>query len=189
MAAVARARSEEVLDGLVDLFLAEGFRRFTLADMATRMHCSKSTLYALGHSKEQVVLNVLTRFFERATEQVEAQTAAEVDDRRRVVAYLRAMADALRPASMALIEDIAAHPTARAVYERNTAIAAGRVAALIEAGAVHGSFREADPRFVADVVTATMTRIQRGEVARATGLSDAEAYDELAELVIDGISS
>jgi AcrR family transcriptional regulator len=45
-------RQAELLDQLEALFLAEGFARFTLEDLAVRLHCSKSTLYALAGSKE-----------------------------------------------------------------------------------------------------------------------------------------
>lgn len=148
MSATASPRQEELLDGLVELFLAEGFQRFTLADLANHLHCSKTTLYGLGHSKESVMLNVLARF-----------------------------------------TDVAAHPAARAVYERNTRIAAERVSEMIAEGVRVGAFRKVHAVFAADLIAATMTRIQSGEVNRHTGLSDAVAYDDLADLVLNGIAN
>jgi AcrR family transcriptional regulator len=182
-------RHEELLDELVALFLAEGFRQFTLADLADRLHCSKSTLYALGHSKEQVTVNAVVRFFRTATASVEAATAAHRDHAERIVAYLRAVADALRPASPAFMTDLGDHPATRAVYERNTRLAARRVGELLDEGIAAGVFRDVHGAFVADTVAATMQRIQTGDVLAATGLRDAEAYDELAALVLNGIRS
>jgi AcrR family transcriptional regulator len=181
-------RHGELLDGLVDLFLARGFARFTLADLTTEMRCSKTTLYALGHSKEALVRNVLVHFFRTATEKIEAQIAGVADPAERLVAYLRAVADELRPASPTFFADLAANPDARAVYERNTRIAAERVAELISAGVAGGAFRSVDPGFVADMVASEMSRIQTGAVHDRTGLADAEAYDALATLVLKGIS-
>lgn len=180
-------RSELLLDELVALFLAEGFRSFTLADLAERLHCSKSTLYALGHSKEQVTVNAIVRFFRTATEAVEAATARRTDPAARLVAYLNAVADALRPASPEFIADIAGHPATRAVYGRNTETAALRVAELIGEGIASGTFRSVHGAFVADTAAATMRRIQTGAVLAATGMHDAEAYDELALLILNGI--
>jgi AcrR family transcriptional regulator len=180
-------RLEELLDELVALFLVEGFRQFTLADLAERLHCSKSTLYALGHSKEQLTVNVIVRYFRTATDAVEAATAQHREPEDRIVAYLRAVADALRSASPAFMTDLADHPATRAVYERNTALAAERVGALIAEGIASGAFRDVHGAFVADTVAATMTRIQTGAVLAATGLHDADAYDELAALVLSGI--
>src|ERR1700758_3394647 len=104
------ARLEELLDELVALFLAEGFRQFTLADLAQRLRCSKSTLYGLGHSKEQLTVNVIVRYFRTATDAVEAATARHSEADGRIVAYLQAVADALRPASPAFMTDLADHP-------------------------------------------------------------------------------
>ncbi|MCW3039831.1 MAG: regulatory protein TetR [Solirubrobacterales bacterium] len=183
------ARHQELLDQLLALYLAEGFATFTLSDLAVRLHCSKSTLYALGHSKEAVTTNVLKRFFQGATQRIEAHAAAPSDPAEQLVAYLRAVADELRAASPPFMRDIAAHPAARAVYEKNTRIAAARVRELIADGVERGGFRRVHGAFVADVVASVMVRIQSGEVERAVGLHDADAYDELAALVISGIAT
>jgi AcrR family transcriptional regulator len=180
-------RREELLDELVALFLAEGFRPFTLADLSARLHCSKSTLYALGQTKDQVTVNVVRRFFRAAATQVESAVPAEAAAGTRIAAYLHAIGDALRPASAAFMADLAGHAFAREIYEQNTAIAARRVGALIGEGVRTGEFRPVHASFAADTVAAAMARIQSGAVLAATGLGDADAYDELAALLLDGI--
>jgi hypothetical protein len=101
--------------------------------------------------------------------------------------YLRAIGDALRPASAVFMADLAAHAFAREIYEQNTAIAAWRVRELIGEGVASGEFRPVHASFVAGTAAATMERIQSGAVLTATGLGDADAYDELAALVLEGI--
>jgi AcrR family transcriptional regulator len=181
-------RQAELLDQLQQLFLAEGFARFTLDDLALRLRCSKSTLYALAGSKEQLAQRVVRHFFRGATAQVEARTGEETAPGLRVVAYLTAVAQALAPAGPAFHRDLDAFPPGREIYERNTAAAAGRVRELIADGVAVGAFREVHPALVADTVTTLMLRIGRGETARATGLDDATAYRELAALLLHGIS-
>lgn len=189
MPALVSRRREELLDQLVSLFLAEGFRHFTLDDLCARLHCSKSTLYALGQTKDQVTVNVVRRFFRTATAQVESAIAgprgATPGDR--IAGYLNAIGDALRPASAAFMADLAAHGFAREIYEQNTEIAARRVGELIAAGVSSGEFRPVHAAFVADTAAATMARIQSGAVLAATGLADADAYDELAAVLLEGI--
>lgn len=182
------ARQAQLLDQLEELFLAEGFARFTLEDLAVRLRCSKTTLYALADSKEQLAVRVVRHFFRRATADVEARTAGEGDPARRVTAYLEAVARALTPASRAFRRDLEAFPPGRAVYEHNTAVAAQRVGALIADGVAAGRFRAVHPALVADTVTTLVLRIGRGDTARATGLDDAAAYRELAALLLHGIS-
>src|SRR3954471_451074 len=181
-------RRAQLLDQLEHLFLAEGFARFTLEDLAVRLHCSKSTLYTLAGSKEQLALRVVRHFFRQATEAVEAETTREADTALRVTAYLRAVARALAPASPAFHRDLDSFPPGRAVYEQNTAAAAERVRQLIDEGVAAGHFRAVHPALIADTVPTRMSRIGRGEPARAPGLDDAAAYHELAALLLHGIS-
>jgi AcrR family transcriptional regulator len=181
-------RQAELLDQLEELFLAEGFAGFTLEDLAVRLHCSKSTLYTLAESKEQLALRVVRHFFRKAAASVEAHTVTEADPALRVTAYLTAVARALAPAGPAFHRDLDSFAPGRAVYERNTAAAADRVRRLIDDGVAQGRFREVHPALIADTVTTLMFRIGRGETARATGLDDATAYRELAALLLHGIS-
>jgi AcrR family transcriptional regulator len=181
-------RQAELLDQLEELFLTEGFLRFTLEDLALRLHCSKSTLYALAGSKEQLALRVIRHFFRKATGAVEAQTVIESDPALRVTAYLSAVARALAPAGAAFHRDLDSFGPGREVYERNTALAADRVRELIAEGVTQGRFRDVHPALVADTVTTLMFRIGRGDTARATGLDDAAAYRQLAALLLHGIA-
>ncbi|WP_116452104.1 TetR/AcrR family transcriptional regulator [Blastococcus litoris] len=181
-------RQAELLDQLEAIFLAEGFARFTLEDLAVRLHCSKSTLYALAGSKEQLSLRVIRHFFRKATDAVEAHTVSESDPALRVTAYLSAVARALSPAGPSFHRDLDSFAPGREVYERNTALAADRVRELIAEGVAQGRFREVHPALIADTVTTLMLRIGRGETERATGLDDSAAYRELAALLLHGIA-
>jgi AcrR family transcriptional regulator len=183
------ARRRQLLDELVELLLAEGFATFTLDDLAARLRCSKRTLYSLAGSKEQLVRAAVVHFFRRATVAVEEAVAGEPDPAARIATYLHAVAAALRPASATFIDDVAGFAPAAEVYERNTRAAAARIGAFVDEGVTAGAFREVHAGFVAEVVAATMVRIQQRQVAGATGLSDAEAYRELAALVTHGLLS
>jgi AcrR family transcriptional regulator len=181
-------RQAELLDQLEELFLEEGFGGFTLDDLALRLRCSKSTLYTLADSKEQLALRVIRHFFRKATAAVEAQTVSETDPGRRVTAYLAAVAQALSPARPAFRRDLDRFGPAREVYEQNTAAAADRVRQLVSEGVASGRFRDVHPGLMADTVTTLMLRIGRGDTARATGLDDATAYQELTALLLHGIT-
>src|SRR3954451_2816169 len=142
-------RQAQLLDQLEELFLAEGFARFTLEDLAVRLRCSKSTLYALAGSKEQLALRVVRHFFRQATEAVEAETAQETDPSLRVTAYLTAVARALGPAGPAFHRDLDSFAPGRGVYEQNTAAAAERVRQIIDEGVAAGRFRAVHPVLIA----------------------------------------
>ncbi|MFT4165381.1 MAG: TetR/AcrR family transcriptional regulator [Microlunatus sp.] len=182
------ARQRQLVGELLDLFLAEGFAHLTLDDLAARLGCSKRTLYALADSKEQLAVRTVRYFFKQATDQVETAIARTRSPAARVTRYLEAVAAALRPASPQFMRDVDHQSATREVYEQNTVAAAVRVRELIDEGIKEGAFRKVSAVFVGEVVTATMRRITSGELGRATGLDDAQAYAELAKLVVAAIS-
>ncbi|WP_222264706.1 TetR/AcrR family transcriptional regulator [Modestobacter marinus] len=181
-------RRAELLDELVALVLAEGFATFTLDDLARRLHCSKSTLYGIAASKEQLVVAAVKRFFQTATAAVESRIASTGDHRERISAYLLAVAEQLQPASPAFFADVAAFAPAREIYERNTRAAAARVQQLVGEGVAAGTVRPVHASFVGVAVAQVMAAIHRGDVLAATGMDDAAAYRELADLVVAGIA-
>jgi AcrR family transcriptional regulator len=180
-------RQAEIFHELVALYLQRGFAGFTLEQAAAELRCSKSTIYALAGSREQLVRAVVVAFFRDAAERVEERLARVTDPVLRVAAYLDAVADELRPASAAFMDDVAAFAPAREIYERNTAIATQRVRELIVDGIEAGVFRDVPSVFIAEVISAIMVRIQQRDFARNTGLTDSEAYAELAGLFVNGI--
>ncbi|WP_428366826.1 TetR/AcrR family transcriptional regulator [Mycolicibacterium sp.] len=187
--AFATRRRGELFDALVALLLAEGFAHLTLDDIAARLRCSKSTLYTLAGSKEQLVRAATVHFFRSATEFVEARLAAVTGARERITAYLSAVGAALDPASAQFMADLDGFEPARAVYEQNTRIAARRVQELIAEGVAAGDFRDVHAAFAADLVATVMVRIQQRVVRANTGLDDAGAYRELAAILTGGIQA
>ena len=119
---------------------------------------------------------------------MEAALEAERDPAGRLAAYLRAVAAELAPVSPSFFDDVAAFEPAAEVYERNTRAAAGRIQQLIEEGVAVGAFREVHVPFAAEVITSVMVRIQQRQVAAATGLPDAGAYENLADLLLHGLA-
>lgn len=185
----ATRRRTELFDELVELFLAEGFAHLTLDAIAARLRCSKSTLYTLAGSKEQLVTAATVHFFKRATASVEAEVTATIGSLERIAAYLSAVGAALAVASDRFMTDLDAFTPAREVYERNTRIAARRVQELIDEGVATGEFRGVHAAFAADLAATMMVRIQQGGVRTTTGLDDAAAYRELAAILTHGISA
>lgn len=181
-------RRAELLDRLCGLFLAEGFAHFTLDDLAAHLHCSKSTLYTLAGSKEQLAVRVVGHFFKTSTAGIEHAVSGEPDVRTRMRRYLEAAAEHLRPASRQFIDDMAANSATRASYESNARAAADRIRGYIREGVREGAFREVHAAFVAELVSTTIGAIQRGEIAERTGLTDAEAFDELSSFLLGGLS-
>jgi AcrR family transcriptional regulator len=176
-------RTADLRDAIVDIVLAEGFIGMQMSDLAARLSCSKSTLYAIAPSKEQLIVAIVRTFFRRATEHVERAVDPDAPAVERIDAYLNAVAVELAPASPAFFADLERFAPAGDIYRQNTEIAAARVEELVLEAAPG-----IDPKFLGAVARLMMESIHRGDVSRATGLDDSAAYRALAELILAGLS-
>lgn len=181
-------RRAEILRQLRELFLAEGFAQFSIGDLADRFRCSRSTLYAVAPSKEQLVVAAVRSYFHDAAERIEAKVAATEHPRQRLATYLAAVAAELEPVSAGFFADLAAFGPANDVYRENTRFAAQRVQELVGEGVKVGALRPVHASFVGAAVAEVMGAIQRGQIQTQASLSAAEAYRELADLILAGVA-
>ncbi|GAA2736557.1 TetR/AcrR family transcriptional regulator [Actinocorallia aurantiaca] len=176
---VRSQRRERLIERLIELFLDRGFAELGVADLAALLRCSKTTLYAVAGSKEQIIVTVVRAFFRRATARVEARLEEETDPGGRIETYLRAISAELAAASPAFFADLTAFAPAREIYRNNTRIAAARVRQLV-LEAAPGQ----DAAFAGAVAGLVMEAIHRGEIKANTGLDDSAAYAALAAMIV-----
>jgi AcrR family transcriptional regulator len=179
----AGGRTATLLEAMIEIVLAEGFMDLQMSDLAARLNCSKSTLYAIAPSKEQLLVSIVRTFFRRATGRVEDAVDPTAPPVERIDAYLTAVATELAPASPRFFADLERFAPAGDIYRKNTEIAAGRVQGLVLEAAPG-----IDPAFLGVVARLVMESIHRGDISRATGLDDSAAYRALAELIRAGVA-
>lgn len=182
-------RQRALLAELEELFLAEGFVEFTLGELATRMRCSKSTLYAIAASKEQLAVRVVEHFFMRAAEKIETKIAGIDDARELIEVYLAGVSEQLGRASPRFMHDVANFPPARSAYEVNSQAAAERIRSFITAGVADGVFRDVHATLIAEMAGILVEAIQTGVVGARAAVSDAEAFEALSGLLLGGVAA
>lgn len=183
------ARRAELVARLQALFLAEGFAELSIGDLTDRLRCSRTTLYALAPSKEQLVLTVVRAWFRAAAANIEARVAGTDDPREKLAVYLEAVACELQPVSAEFFADLAEFGPGNDVYQENTRYAAHRVQTLVTDGVKAGALRPVDASFVGAAAAQVMGAIQRGEIQAGTGLDAAAAYRNLADLILNSLTS
>jgi AcrR family transcriptional regulator len=182
-------RREEVLERLQDLFLAEGFARLTVDDLTTRLQCSKSTLYAIAGSREQLVVVVVRRFFQQAAARVEEKVGPITDPPQRIAEYLAGLGAELRRMSAECYADMLGFEATAELYARHSLNAAHHVRESIQDGVRSGAFRAINADFVGAAVSLLIDGIQHGELLDRSGLSMADAYTELGGLVLAALTN
>ncbi|GAA4536973.1 TetR/AcrR family transcriptional regulator [Amycolatopsis samaneae] len=183
------ARQRALLTQLETLFLAEGFAQFTLDDLAARLRCSKSTLYTLAPSKEQLAVKVVTHFFKGAAERIEERISGIDDARKLIGEYLSGVSEHLERASAAFMTDIGGFGPARDTYQLNSRVAARRIRTFIDKGVADGVFRDVHARLVAEMTGLIIEGIQTGVLGERTAVSDAKAFTALSELLLGGLAT
>lgn len=168
--------------------LAEGFTSLSMDDLAQRLRCSKATLYSVAGSKEQLVTALTKGFFRQATEQIESAVQAETDPRQRIPAYLSGVGEAMSRCSAAFYSDMVAFAPTAEIYHVNSQAAARRVRELIAAGVEQGALRSIDGTFAGHLVALAIEGVQSGVLLRSTGLTAGQAYGEMADLLLHGLS-
>ncbi|BDZ65957.1 TetR/AcrR family transcriptional regulator [Agromyces mangrovi Wang et al. 2018] len=181
------SRQDDLYRRLGELYLRRGFVALTVDETAAELRCSKSTIYALAPTREELLRQVVLDYFRRAAEMIEARVAEQVEPVDRLEAYLTGVSDAVRDASETFMEDVVEFAPTREVYEVNAAGAARRIRELIEAGVDAGAIRPVRAAFAADLATSAIVRIQQREVRRNTGMAESESFTALADLLLDGL--
>jgi AcrR family transcriptional regulator len=183
------ARREVLIGRLEELILSEGFRHLTMDELATRLQCSKSTLYAVAAGKDRVVLTVLKHFFREAAARIEERVTAITDPADRIAVYLASVGDEMRRMSQICHADMVADDAAFEVWALNARASARRVREFISEGVEAGQFRGVHAEFVGESVSMLIDGIQHGELLERTGLASSEAYTELSELVLAALTN
>lgn len=182
-------RRTALITELEALLLQGGFMALTMDDMARQLHCSKATLYSVASSKEQLVISLTKQFFRQATNEIETAVASVTDPRRRISTYLAGVGTAMSRCSPAFYADMVAYAPTAAIYSANSSAAARRVRELIDAGVEAGALRAVDGSFAGQLVALAIEGIQSGALLDPTGLSAGQAYTEMADLLLHGLTA
>lgn len=180
-------RGEHLLDGLEDIILREGFRRVTMGELASRLHCSRHTLYQLAESKEELVLLVLGRVLGRIRRLGLEAAGARSDIRERIVALVEPGVSELRRATSLFFADVAAFPPAKRLLEQHQNARREDTQQLLDEAIKARWFRDINSRLAAEVIVAAVQRVMDSSFLVEVGLSAADAIRGAEDLLLHGL--
>jgi AcrR family transcriptional regulator len=180
-------RQEEILDHLERIFLAEGFRHLTLQDLTDEVHCSRTILYALAPTKEELALAVIDRFFRKVAAEVTAAVSRATTPAARVEGVLDAIAAGFEPATRRFFADLESYGPSNDLHMKHAHHATGRVQEIVTEGIDSGAFRHVDAQFAAAVVNLLMSSISDGRLPESANLTSAQCVIQLKEMLFHGL--
>ena len=183
------SRRDQLLDAVQQIVLTEGFRHLTVDELASRLQCSKSTLYAVASSKESLVTAVLRRFLDEVEAHLETAVAGVIGPVDGLQAYLTAIGEQMGRMSRMCFADMGAHDATRDVYFEHARRLRRRIGGFVDAGVERSVFDAVDAAFVADAVALLIDGIQWGRLLEDTQLSTPDAYDAMTRFVVAALTN
>lgn len=186
---VRRERYDELLERLEVIVLEEGFRSLTVDEIASRLRCSKSTLYAIAPSKEQLFTEVVSRFLSGSERRIAAHVRSLDGDRERLIGFFRSVHDQMQRMSRNCYDDMRNFAPTDKLYRATAGTSVDTVRHLVEVGVANGTFREMHADFVGEAINLLIEGIMNGHFMERLDMSDGEAYSRLSQLVLGALSS
>jgi len=183
----ATARREQLLHRIEEIFLRDGFRRVTIAELAATLRCSRRAVYQLADSKEDLVLLVLERLLGRIERAGREAAAAADGTGNKIVAFIQPGLAELRNATPTFFADIAAHPPAQQLLTRHQDMRERELRKLIERGVRNGECRRVHSEVAAQALLAAYRAITRSSFLSNVDISLTDAVSEGRDLFLYGL--
>ncbi len=180
-------RQEEVLDVIERVFRREGIRSVRMGDLADEAQCSRSTLYELAPSKEELLLLVLDRMMRRSARRTAASWAEADDPVDRVRIMLTTSSEDIAAIGPTFLDAVRSHPPTAMLFDRWIAAGRDTLEQLIEEAVVAKKLRPVTAAVFAEGMFAVVLRFTDPEVVRSTRTSPADALAELIDMLLDGL--
>jgi AcrR family transcriptional regulator len=180
-------RRERLLHRIEEIFLRDGFRRVTVAELAATLRCSRRSVYQIADSKEDLFVLVLDRVLGRIEQAGGAAAATTAGAGNKITAFIQPGLTELRTATPAFFADIAAHPPAQKLLKRHQDTRERDLCKLIERGVRSGECRRIHAEVAAQALLAAYRAITSPAFLSNVDISLADAVSEGRDLFLYGL--
>lgn len=178
-------RHRSILEGLEKLMRDGDLARLTIGEIATRLECSRRSLYELAPSKDQLILLVLDRVMHRigeiAIRAIDLEASATVQLRQYATASLGYV---WRTSAISDLSEIEGAERVREIHHRFAGTLFERI---VNTGIDRGEFRPVNASVTAAVILAGAVSFGNPELLDELGISLEDAIDDMLNLVLGGL--
>lgn len=184
-----RRTPDEFFANLASLIKARGISALSVGEIARRLNCSRRRLYAVAQTKEGLLISVARTEFDLTRAAGDAAAARETTIAARISAYLSVGVQMASELSQAFLNDLEATEVGRATFDEYQMLRSEGLLAIILTGVETGEIVTPHPRLATEIFLGTALRIRRPEFLMASGLTLAEAFEESAKMILNGMAS
>jgi len=167
--------------------LAEGFSSWRVGQLASRLNCSRSTLYKLAPSKEALVLLLIDTYVSAALLQAKSEGDSADQPAAAIIAFTEAVNREQKRGSMRFWGDVGAWAQADALVQRHSLTAVGGVRGYLDEGVLSGEFRPANTEFLAHIIWQATRQTRDPVLLDGCGIDAGEAMQELGRFIVYGM--
>ncbi len=180
-------RQREILDVVERVFRRDGVRGVRMGELATEASCSRSTLYELAPSKEDLLLLTLDGMMRRMMRRGADAIAAAEDPVGRIRGMLLSGALDFAELGPSFLEAVRGHTPSRILFDSKISEGMQVLELLIDDAIEAGAFREVNAALVAEAIFAVILRFTDASIVRSTKVSPTAGLAELIDVLIDGL--
>lgn len=180
-------RQEEVLRAIEPIFLREGIRGIRMGDLATEVGCSRSTLYEIAPSKEDLLLLVLDRMMFRISERGLAAIEAADTHVDSMGAMLTVGARDFSALGPRFLDAVRGHPPARMLFDRWVTVCRDALERMIAEAVLAEEIRPVIAPVVAEMMFSAVLRFTEPDFSRTTKVSSADALTQMVDVLLEGL--
>jgi AcrR family transcriptional regulator len=180
-------RRIELLDGVMKIISANGFSKVTIADLATNLHCSGSSLYKIAPNKDSLVVLAINRWGEIGLKDWEARARRGKTAADRARFYYRAAVEGISTWSHAFRDDVNRFESARMAYANISDAFINRFADLLTEAIEAKEICPINTRFLAQVLRQMALVIRDEQLLRECELNHTQALLEVERVIWNGI--
>lgn len=180
-------RQEEVLNAIESVLVREGIRGIRMGDLAAEVGCSRSTLYEIAPSKEDLLLLVVDRMMRRMSARGVAAIAKADTHIDRMRAMLTSGALDFAELGPRFLDDVGSHPPAHMLFDRWIVVCRDALERMIDEAADAKEIRPVNGPVVAEMMFAAVLRFTDPDFTRTTKISLAEALPAMVDVVLEGL--
>lgn len=182
-------RREELLNQVQSLILVEGFAQLRVGALAAHLRCSRSTLYKLAPSKDELIALVFERYVDNAIERAKTEAEKLQSPPERIIRFTEVIAEEQTRGSATFWRDVLSHPLAADVLSETRVRGNGILKGYLDAGIEIGVFRPANTAFVAHLIWVCAREARDPDVLRRFDATTDEATAEIGRMVAYGMGA
>ena len=158
-----------------------------MADLATRLRCSKRALYQLAPSKEDLFLIVVQQVMDEIWRLgLEAESHTE-QIHERIHSYVTAAIVPCKRWSPVFLSDVESMPEAHAILEQHLRDRMERLEKMVREGIRLGVFRKTSPKLVAEIIIVSASRFCSPSFLEQSKLDLASSVEDMCDLLWNGL--